>query len=274
VNQDTKVSSSQDGSPGSVEKPAQNAGGESTAGESGSRLTGPEAGSANTVSRETVRDSDWIAEVSHELRLPIANIKLLVETLLDGAHEDTVTALRMLERAKHEVERLEALVGDLISIEEVGGNRDNVKKKPTLLADAARYASESVSKLAASKNTVVVTEIAPGFTVNGNADQLNQVMLNLVENAVKYTPADGRVLIQSGLPGSFSVSDTGIGIPASEIPKIFKRFYRVDRTRAPGSTGLGLSIVKHIADLHGAKITVQPNEPHGSTFILKFPVDS
>lgn len=233
------------------------------------------SGGGETTAREIVRDSDWIAEVSHELRLPIANIKLLVETLLDGAHEDTVTALRMLERAKHEVERLEALVGDLISIEEVGGNRDSVKKKPTLLADAARYASESVSKLAAKKNTVVVSEIELGFTVNANPDQLNQVMLNLVENAVKYTPADGRVVIRSGpQAGCFSVSDTGIGIPASEIPKIFKRFYRVDRTRAPGSTGLGLSIVKHIADLHGAKITVQANEPHGSTFLLRFPVDS
>ena len=233
------------------------------------------SGSGETPPREIVRDSDWIAEVSHELRLPIANIKLLVETLLDGAHEDTVTALRMLERAKHEVERLEALVGDLISIEEVGGNRDSVKKKPTLLADAARYASESVSKLAAKKNTVVVSEIELGFTVNANPDQLNQVMLNLVENAVKYTPADGRVVIRSGpQAGCFSVSDTGIGIPASEIPKIFKRFYRVDRTRAPGSTGLGLSIVKHIADLHGAKITVQANEPQGSTFLLRFPVDS
>ncbi|MBX3154309.1 hypothetical protein KF728_29425 [Candidatus Obscuribacterales bacterium] len=224
--------------------------------------------------REAGRDSDWIAEVSHELRLPIANIKLLVETLLDGAHEDPATAVRMLERTRQEVERLEALVADLISIEEVADNRDNVKKRMTPLSDAARYAMESVSKTAAKKNISVKSEIAPGFHVNANPDQLNQVMLNLVENAVKYTPAGGEVVIRSGARGSFSVSDTGLGIAASEIPKIFKRFYRVDRTRAPGSTGLGLSIVKHIADMHGAKISVQSEESKGSTFILLFPEDT
>jgi two-component system phosphate regulon sensor histidine kinase PhoR len=224
--------------------------------------------------RDAGRDSDWIAEVSHELRLPIANIKLLVETLLDGAHEDPTTAVRMLERTRQEVERLEALVADLISIEEVADNRDNVKKRPTLLAEAARYACESVSKTAAKKNISVKAEIESGFLINANPDQLNQVMLNLVENAVKYTPAGGEVLIRSGQGGSFSVSDTGIGIPSGEIPKIFKRFYRVDRTRAPGSTGLGLSIVKHIADMHGAKISVQSKESTGSTFVLQFPEDS
>jgi two-component system, OmpR family, phosphate regulon sensor histidine kinase PhoR len=231
--------------------------------------------STGESSRDAGRDSDWIAEVSHELRLPIANIKLLVETLLDGAHEDPVTALRMLERTRQEVERLEALVADLISIEEVADNRDNVKKRPTLLADAAKYALESVGKSAAKKNILVSAEIESGFSINANPDQLNQVLLNLVENAVKYTPSGGEVVIRSGAQrGSFSVSDTGIGIPNSEIPKIFKRFYRVDRTRAPGSTGLGLSIVKHIADLHGAKISVQSQESNGSTFILQFPEDS
>jgi len=234
--------------------------------------------SPNTASespRDTSRDSDWIAEVSHELRLPIANIKLLVETLLDGAHEDTDTALRMLDRTRQEVERLEALVNDLISIEEVADNRDNVKKRPIPLADAARYACESVTKSASKKNIYVNAEIEAGFTINANPDQLNQVMLNLVENAVKYTPSGGEVIIRSGPQrGMFSVTDSGIGIPNSEIPKIFKRFYRVDRTRAPGSTGLGLSIVKNIADLHGAKIIVQSQESKGSTFILQFPEDS
>ncbi|MBX9669753.1 MAG: HAMP domain-containing histidine kinase [Candidatus Obscuribacterales bacterium] len=247
MNQDTRVNSAQD---------AQKSQGDATR-----EVTPP-------------RDSDWIAEVSHELRLPIANIKLLVETLLEGAADDPSTAMRMLERTRQEVERLEALVLDLISIEEVAGNRDNVKKRPAPLAEAARYAKESVGKAAAKKSIVVITEIEQGFTVNANPDQLNQVMLNLVENAVKYTASGGEVIIKSGPKrGCFSVSDNGIGIPVSEIPKIFKRFYRVDRTRAPGSTGLGLSIVKHIVDLHGAKISVQSQESKGSTFYLQFPED-
>ena len=216
--------------------------------------------------------SDWIAEVSHELRLPIANIKLLVETILEGAIDDRDAALRMLARTKQEVQRLEALVSDLMSMEEVTHNRDEMKRRAVLLADAARYAQDSVAKLAFEKEIRVQTEIEPGFTINANPDQLNQVLLNLVENAVKYTPTGGEVVIKSGArPGSFSVSDNGIGIPAQEIPKIFKRFYRVNRTRAPGSTGLGLSIVKHIVELHGGKISVQSQELGGSTFFLDFP---
>lgn len=241
------------------------------------QVSNSQDGQADSSSPPTTqtRDSDWIAEVSHELRLPIANIKLLVETVLDGAIDDRDAALRMLMRAKQEVERLEALVADLISIEEVSTNMDNVKRQKVLLADAARYASESVTKLAREKKITVHTEIADGFTINANPDQLNQVMLNLVENAVKYTPSGGEVHIRSGSEkGSFSVSDTGIGIPTLEIPKIFKRFYRVNRTKAPGSTGLGLSIVKHIADIHGAKISVQSQDSAGSTFFLQFPEGS
>jgi Signal transduction histidine kinase len=220
------------------------------------------------------RDNTWIAEVSHELRLPLANIKLLVETLLDGAVEDKETAIRMLERAQREVNRLEALVKDLLSVEEVAEQRDELKAKAVPLMNAATYAIECTSKQAEQKNIVVIAEVQPGFIINANPDQLNQVVLNLVENAIKYTSDGGRVWIRSGNPGVFSVSDNGIGIASAEIPKIFKRFYRVDRSQAPGSTGLGLSIVKHIADLHGAKITVQSQESKGSTFFLEFPDNS
>lgn len=217
------------------------------------------------------RDNTWIAEVSHELRLPLANIKLLVETLLDGAVEDKETAIRMLERAQREVNRLEALVKDLLSVEEVAEQRDELKRKAVPLATAATYAIECTSKQAEKKNIVVIAEVQPNFIISANPDQLNQVVLNLVENAIKYTPNGGRVWIRSENPGTFSVSDNGIGIASAEIPKIFKRFYRVDRSQAPGSTGLGLSIVKHIADLHGAKIKVQSEESKGSTFFLEFP---
>lgn len=256
--------SSQDESPGSA-----NAGGQDTSCETEEDTT---AGSDDE--RKSGPTRDWIAEVSHELRLPLANIKLLVETLLDGAVEDKQTAVRMLERAQREVNRLEALVKDLLSVEEVAESRDELKRKAIPLMNAATYAIECTSKYAEKKNIVVVAEVETNFIINANPDQLNQVVLNLVENAIKYTPAGGRVWIRSGNPGAFSVSDNGIGIASEEIPKIFKRFYRVDRSRAPGSTGLGLSIVKHIADLHGAKITVQSQESKGSTFLLEFPDSS
>ena len=216
-----------------------------------------------------------IAEVSHELRLPIANIKLLVETLLDGALEDKDVCTRMLKRAHQEVDRLQALVADLLSLEQVSQQSAHlypVERRFIDLAPRARYAADTVATMAMAKGVEVQVRVQAGFRVYANAEQLDQVLLNLVENAVKFTPAGGLVTVTAGAqPGSFSVSDSGIGIAAAEIPKIFQRFYRVDRTQSKGSTGLGLSIVKNIAELHGARLNVESQEGKGSTFTLEFP---
>jgi two-component system phosphate regulon sensor histidine kinase PhoR len=215
---------------------------------------------------------DWIAEVSHELRLPIANIRLLVETLLDGALDDPQTARRMLSRAKGEVDRLQNLVVNLLSIEQVSNARRDVRCELVLLQARAKYAVDTTKKLAAEKGVKVQVQVAARSTIYANPQQLDQVLLNLLENAIKFTPAGGRVVIRAGdEPGSFTVEDTGIGMAAHEIPKIFQRFYRIDRAQTRGSTGLGLSIVKHIADLHGAKISVTSKEGAGSSFSLEFP---
>jgi len=230
----------------------------------GSQPSGmPTAPSANT--------SQWIAEVSHELRLPIANVSLLVETLLDGGLEDAQVARRMLERAKQECDRLQSLVNDLLSVEKLSETREQIPREWVDLPMRARYAVESTEKLAKAGSVKVIVEVQPGFRVYANASQIDQILLNLLENAIKFTPEGGVVTIKSGAPGCFSVSDTGIGMPETEIPKIFARFYRIDRSRSKGSTGLGLSIVKHILDLHDAKINVQSKEGAGSTFSLEFP---
>jgi two-component system phosphate regulon sensor histidine kinase PhoR len=222
---------------------------------------------------EAKRDTnDWIAEVSHELRLPIANLKLLVETLLDGALEDEVTARRMLTRAKSEVDRLQSLVVNLLSVERVASTRKDVHRAWLPFSSRVDYALETVRKLAAEKELHIRTEIAPNHNVYANPEMFDQILLNLLENAVKFTLAGGSVTIKSGAEsGQFSVTDTGIGIAPHEIPKIFQRFYRVDRAQSRGSTGLGLSIVKHIVELHGAKINVKSEEGKGSTFELTFP---
>jgi len=228
----------------------------------------------DTFGRETslIDSADWIAEVSHELRLPIANIKLLIETLLGGALEDHSTATRMLTRAQNEVERLQSLVTDLLSVEQLAQTRDELNAEWLLLEARANYAIELTSKLAQEAGVTVKTILDGKFRVFANSKQLDQVLINLLENAIKFTPPSGSVIIRSGhRPGVFSVEDTGIGMPAQEIPKIFQRFYRIDRARSRGSTGLGLSIVKNIADLHGAKITVDSQEGKGSTFQLEFP---
>ncbi len=236
-------------------------------------LPGASDGDAPPVVKlEPVRDADWIAEASHELRLPIANLKLLIETLLDGgALEDEATARRMLSRAKTEIDRLQSLVVNLLSVEQTASRREVVKVWVPLEARAT-YAIDSTKKQATEKNIRVDTRIEGGFYIYANPEQLDQVILNLVENAIKFTPEGGLVTIRSGsAPGMFSVEDTGIGMASLEIPKIFQRFYRIDRAASRGSTGLGLSIVKHIADLHGAKINVISEEGRGSVFQLEFP---
>jgi two-component system phosphate regulon sensor histidine kinase PhoR len=218
------------------------------------------------------QSADWIAEVSHELRLPIANIKLLVETLLNGALEDPVVAERMLLRAQGEVERLQSLVSDLLSVEQLSATRLEVQAEWIVLAEKAKYAIEATNKLAKEAGVTVTASLEPDFRVYANPEQLDQVLLNLLENAIKFTPEGGTVTIASHTQdGSFTVEDTGVGMPAQEIPKIFQRFYRIDRAKTRGSTGLGLSIVKNILDLHGAKINVSSQEGKGSVFSLHFP---
>ncbi len=219
-----------------------------------------------------INSADWIAEVSHELRLPIANIRLLVETLLNGALDDKSTATRMLVRALGEVERLQSLVADLLSVEQLAAVQSEVQAEWLPFEEKARYAIESTSKLAKECGVDVQLKLTPGFELYANPTQFDQVLLNLLENAIKFTPQGGVVTIACHSEnGVFSVEDTGVGMASQEIPKIFQRFYRIDRAKTRGSTGLGLSIVKHILDLHDAKITVHSEEGKGSTFLLEFP---
>jgi two-component system phosphate regulon sensor histidine kinase PhoR len=214
----------------------------------------------------------FIAEVSHELRLPLANIKLLVETLLGGALEDPVTARHMLGRANEEVQRLQLLVSDLLSHEKLKGPRLDMRFERVNIYERALYAIETTAVLAQTRKVKVALAVPHNFELHADTDQINQVLVNLVENAIKFTAEGGQVTIRGGWrPPVIEVEDTGIGIAEAEIPKIFQRFYRVDRGRTRGSTGLGLSIVKHIADLHGAKIGVTSKESVGTKFSIEFP---
>jgi len=216
--------------------------------------------------------SDWVAETAHELRLPVANISLLIETLLEGGLEDEETARKMLTTAHTEVIHLQSLLSNLLSLEQVSKGRYELPKQWQLLEVSVNTALRSLAKTASDAGITVKTNIKTGFRVYANEAQLNEVLLNLIENAIKYTPTGGTVtVISEDKEGCFSINDTGIGMPALEIPKIFQRFYRINRARSKGSTGLGLSIVKHILDSHGAKITVNSKEGEGSSFMLEFP---
>ena len=225
-----------------------------------------------TNPRGAASQKDWISEASHELRLPIANIKLLVDTLLDGAVSDQATARRMLERTQAEVRRLELLVKDLLSLGELDSNQGGLFRQKTNLHKRVGEAFQTTLAFANERNVQLVNSVPEEMLVYVNEQQLDQILINLVENAIKFTPPGGRVTVKQGdNPSSFYVEDTGIGMPASELPRIFQRFYRIDRASSKGSTGLGLSIVKDIVELHGAKITVTSELGAGSRFTLEFP---
>ncbi|HZO91508.1 MAG TPA: ATP-binding protein [Chthonomonadaceae bacterium] len=222
---------------------------------------------------ETVR-RDFVANVSHELRTPLASIRAMAETLQDGALQDISVADRFLGTIVTEAQRLTRIAEDLLIL-------SNAESRPPerslfVLSDLIAEVIERVQPQALQTGIALSADIPPGVQVFANRDQIEQVVVNLVDNAIKYTPAGGRVqvtLAHSTNGVAVSVADTGIGILREDLPRIFERFYRVDkaRSRQSGGTGLGLSIVKHIVEAHGGQVTVESEYNHGSTFTFTLP---
>lgn len=217
---------------------------------------------------------ETVGEMSHELRRPITNIKTLTESLLLGAKNDPEMLKKFLEQINSEVDRLTKLVNALLNISKIkSGRLSQAKKKINLKAKA----DETIKLLqpVADKNKIKITnELPDEYEIFADPEQMDHVIQNLIENAIKYSPEGANIFIRPGPSvGSFRIDDTGIGIAPNEISKIFDRFYRVDKTRAKGSSGLGLSIVKNVIDLHGGKIEVKSETAKGSSFIIYLPID-
>ena len=224
---------------------------------------------------ETIR-RDFVANVSHELRTPLASIRAMAETLQDGALQDESVSGHFLGTIVTEAQRLTRISEDLLILSQAESRAP----------EKARFAlSELMEKVVtrfqpqAEKATIALAIAVPtGLEVLANHDQIEQVLVNLVDNAIKYTPADGRVMVtaeQLADSVAVHVADTGIGIAGQDLPRIFERFYRVDkaRSRQSGGTGLGLSIVKHIVEAHGGAVTVMSEFGNGSTFTFTLPVE-
>jgi signal transduction histidine kinase len=224
---------------------------------------------------------DFIANVSHELKTPATSLKLLAESLVEILDEDPEGARLFAERLKNETDRLARLITDLLDLarlesEEGITNPEPVDVRSVLMVVLAR------SRPAARRKDITLTWKRSGsaalYTVRGDETQLTSMFANLVDNAVKYTPSDGRVEV-SAEPDEDEVvvyvSDTGIGIPSENLPRIFERFYRVDKARSKetGGTGLGLSIVRHVAENHGGRVAVESTLDEGSTFTVYLPRD-
>jgi two-component system phosphate regulon sensor histidine kinase PhoR len=222
--------------------------------------------------------SEFVANVSHELKTPITAVKGFAETLLGGAVSDEDTARSFLQIIYDESDRLNRLIGDILELSKVESRRVPLVFSPIELDSFVGKAVTLLEAEAARKNIELVLQAEPGLYVEADEDRLRQIIVNLLSNGINYTPEGGKVSIKvEGLGDDHirvQISDTGIGIPKKDLPRIFERFYRVDkaRSRSSGGTGLGLSIVKHLIELHKGTISVTSTLGAGSTFIIELPV--
>ncbi|MBI4801596.1 MAG: PAS domain-containing protein [Elusimicrobia bacterium] len=219
---------------------------------------------------------DFVANVSHELKTPLTAIRGCAETLLEGAIDDREHAMKFLGVICEHSKRLDNIVGDLLKLSALESYAAEVKKEAVGLKDLADSLVTSLASVFRSKKAVVSNIIPADLRVNADPEKLGQVFINLLDNAVKFSPESPKVEISAQeLPGSVKVlvRDNGTGIPQSRLARVFERFYRVDqaRSRETGGTGLGLSIVKHVVELHGGSVGVESAEGRGSTFWFTIP---
>ncbi len=223
---------------------------------------------------------DFVANVSHELRTPLSVIRGYVETLKDGALKDEQNAPRFLDSIERNAQRLSALVEDLLDLSRLESGGQLMNPGPVEAAGQIEKVVEDFRPLADRKRQRLLVELPAGpVPLEADPVLLERALRNLVDNAVKYTPEGGSVTVGASVEGDevvFFVRDTGMGIPAGDLPRIFERFYRVDKSRSRdlGGTGLGLAIVKHIAQLHGGSVSVESRVGSGSLFSVRLPVRS
>jgi two-component system sensor histidine kinase SenX3 len=226
--------------------------------------------------------TDFVANISHELKTPVGALAVLAETLVDETDLDTIA--RVVGRMLAESDRASRTIDDLMELSriEVGAERSI---EPVRVADVIRGAVDRVTELAAQREITISTLAAveraglqtESLVVIGDRRQLVSAVGNLVENAVKYSEPGSSVQVRGRRVGNWveiSVADQGVGIPQRDLDRVFERFYRVDRARrrSTGGTGLGLSIVRHVASNHGGEVSVTSVEGEGSTFVLRLPI--
>jgi two-component system phosphate regulon sensor histidine kinase PhoR len=229
---------------------------------------------------ETAR-RDFVSNVSHELKTPITAIKGYVETLLDGALEETDSARKFLAIIGRQAERLTALIEDLLRLSrlEQDADRESLPLEDGPVREVLERAFSACEPAAAAKHVDVLVRCQENVTAKMNAQLLQLAVENLLENAIKYSDENTTVTIDAGVQDAevwIAVSDQGCGIAREHLSRIFERFYRVDkaRSRKLGGTGLGLAIVKHIVRVHGGTTTVESEPAKGSTFRIHLPIGS
>ena len=219
---------------------------------------------------------EFVANVSHELRTPLSLIKGYVETLLEGAKDNPTIAAKFLTTIDRNAERLRLLIEDLLTISELESGRVKLDLQPVALRGLIEKVLGDFKSVASAKQMNLIDQV-PDLHVSADAARLEQVLCNLVDNAIKYGRNEGSVTVTASAVGDelieVGVQDDGPGIPPESLERIFERFYRVDkaRSREQGGTGLGLSIVKHIVQNHGGRVWARSEVGHGAAFYFTLP---
>lgn len=226
---------------------------------------------------------DFVSNVSHELRTPLASITALTETLRDGALEDPPAARRFLDSMQVEVDKMSQMVEELLHLSRIESGTLPLQMRRCEVRTLVQPAVDRLMTQAERAGITLAAALPNGLpTVTVDVERVQQVLINLIHNAIKFTPAGGSVTVEALTPQEATsaapqvkilVRDTGPGIPAGEQTRIFERFYKTDRSRASGGTGLGLAIAKHTVLLHGGEIGVQSREGYGSTFWFMLPAN-
>jgi two-component system phosphate regulon sensor histidine kinase PhoR len=229
------------------------------------------------VIRLTQIRRDFIANISHELKTPLSAIRGYTETLRDGAMQEPEASSRFLGRILQQCSRLQTLLEDLLTLSRLENLEGHLERRTIDLERILDDCLETLAPQIADKQIHLEVEESPVPTVRGDAEALQRLFINLLDNAIKYNRKGGQVDVHLKPEPDrvvFQVSDTGIGIPTASIDRVFERFYRVDkgRSRDEGGTGLGLAIVKHVAQLHGGRVEVESRLGEGSTFRVFLPV--
>jgi two-component system phosphate regulon sensor histidine kinase PhoR len=222
---------------------------------------------------------DFVANVSHELKTPLSVITACVETLIEGGVDDIEHRGRFLQRIEDETHRLHALILDLLSLARIESGDQALALQALSVSELARACIERhQARTQGKKQTLLLEPPVHDADAQVLADEeaLSEILDNLIDNAVKYTPEGGTIHLRWHNENGdcrIEVQDTGIGIPAADLPRIFERFYRVDkaRSREVGGTGLGLSIVKHLVQAMQGSVRAESEPGHGSTFIIQLP---
>lgn len=220
----------------------------------------------------------FVSDASHELKTPLASIRLLSDSILQTEGMDADTAMEFVADIGEEAERLTRITEKLLDLTRMDG-KPETERAPVSVGKVVRRVERMLAPLAATGGVAVHCDVEPGCTVSATEDDLYQIIFNLMENAVKYNLPGGRVMVIAHCIGGekgcviIRVEDTGLGIPDEDLTKVFDRFYRVDkaRSRTAGGTGLGLSIVKDTVHLHGGTVQAHRREPEGTCFVVTFP---